>query len=72
MALEVHDVAPVDLPHRAADRRVLVVAQRVRPGDQRLGVVVGVLAVDGRERVPVRAIALPVIRTHEIGLRIAS
>ena len=72
MALEVQDVAPVDLPHRVAHRRVLVIAQRVRPADERLGVVVVVLAVDGRERVPVRAIGLPVIRAHEIAPWIAS
>ena len=72
VALEVQDVEAFDLTHGLADRSVLVIAQRVRAADERLRVVVVVLAVDGRERVPVCAIGLPVIRTHEIVSQIAS
>ena len=45
---------PATVADRLAHGRLLDLAERVAPGDQRLGVVVGVLAVDGGHRVPVR------------------
>ncbi len=72
VALDVEHVEPLDGVHRRPERRVLLGRQRVAPGDQRRGVVVGVLAVQRRQRVPAGAVersrALPIDRRrHRAG-----
>jgi hypothetical protein len=52
VALEVQHVEPRDRADGLAQPRRLGFSQRVRAGHQRLGVVVRVLPVDGRQRVP--------------------
>src|SRR3954449_13238329 len=58
VALDMDDVEAGYVAHGLAHGRLLDLVEAGRPGHERLGVVVGVLAVDGGHGVPISAVRL--------------